>query len=187
MHLNKIINVKARFKTLYETQVDDIVFNGETKSILEDVILSQKYKEINLFLAIEQGSSKSSCHTHVVLNPRVTNRAREWLVKEYPALIFELDNNNKISVDSEQYEQQKKYNTNLKEFLAPRLMSEEAKKVKKFGGRMKSYTQALGIQLQQQKTPEKNNLNSNNKKKIEKNGTNNTVKQYQNKIAKLKQ
>ena len=87
-----------------------------------------------------------------------------------------MDNNNKTSVDLEQYEQEKKYNTNLKEFLAPRLISEEAKKVKKFGGRMKSYAQALGIQFQKQKTSEKNNLNSNNKKKIKKNSINNTVK-----------
>ena len=139
MDLNEMINIKSRFEILYETKLDDVVYQGDNQSILKDVILTQKYKEDNLFLAIEQGSGTSSRHTHIVLNPRLKNKARDWLIMEYPLLLFEIDNTNQTSVNTEKYEQKKQYNENFKEFIAPRLKSDEAMKIKKFGGKMKSY------------------------------------------------
>ena len=43
---------------------------------------------MKLFLAIEQGSGKNSKNTYVVINPKIRNRARQWLVEDYLAVVF---------------------------------------------------------------------------------------------------
>jgi len=146
MHWNEMINVKARFETLYKTRVDDIVVDDQGRKVtLEDFILRIMYKDYRMFLVIEQGVGKAARHTHVILNPKVKNKAKEWLVREYSALVFELGNKKETLVDKEKFEQYAQYNQHLKEFLGPRLQTEEARKVKKFNRKIKSYAQVLGL------------------------------------------
>ena len=52
-----------------------------------------------------------------MLNPKLKERAQKWLVKEYPKVVFNLPNANVISIDTDQCEQKKKYNQELKQFL----------------------------------------------------------------------
>ena len=172
MHANEMNNEKARFETLYETQVEDKVFVENEKIALADVILSAKHNDIELFLAIEQGSGATSRHTHVVLNPQVKNKAREWLVNEHPALLFEIENNNETSVDKEQHKKQVKYSQNLNEFLAPKLSTKKAKEVKKFGGKMKTHAKAVGISIHNDKEQGKKLKQKDNTTKKQKAPTN---------------
>jgi len=74
------------------------------------------YKDYRMFLAIEQGVGKVARYAHVILNPKVKNKAKEWLVREYLALVFELGNKNETSVDKEKFEQYAQYHQHLKEF-----------------------------------------------------------------------
>ena len=139
IHKNEMLNIKARFETLYETQLNDIIIKEKKEYKLQDIILNIQYKDNNLFLAIEQGSGKYNRHTNVVLNPKVKNKARQWLVEEYPALIFKIENRNEMSVNITEFRNKAKYNNDLKEFLTPRLLNPEAKVYKKFRKRMKFY------------------------------------------------
>ena len=76
IYKNEMLNIKARFETLYETQLNNIIIKEKKEYKLQDIILNIQYKDNNLFLAIEQGSGKYNRHTNVVLNPKVKNKAR---------------------------------------------------------------------------------------------------------------
>ena len=85
------------------------------------MILDQKHNDIPLFLAIKQGFEKGANHIHVIINPKVRNKARQQLVEDYSSAIFQIKNNNEISVDSKKFAAKMKYNENLKELLCPLL------------------------------------------------------------------
>ena len=105
---------------------------------------------------------------------------------EYPLLLFEIDNTNQTSVNTEKYEQKKQYNENFKKFIAPRLKSDEAMKIKKFGGKMKSYAQALGIPIQANNKESQKETNNTNKKNLEKKEKDDITQKYQKEIKELK-
>ena len=68
MHSNDMINVKARFETLYRVNLlDKVIKDGETCALAD--ILSKNWINGNqLFLAAEQGSGKGKNNVLVVLN-----------------------------------------------------------------------------------------------------------------------
>ena len=55
MHNNNITNIKGHFEMLYDINLDDTVYKGTESYKLQELILSEKYGEENLFLAIEEG------------------------------------------------------------------------------------------------------------------------------------
>jgi len=58
LHLNNMINVKVRFKTLYNTNVSDQAeYEGEISTIRE-ILMIMKYKKAQLFYGVEQGKGK---------------------------------------------------------------------------------------------------------------------------------
>ena len=95
---------------------------------LENIILNAKYRDHLLFLAIEQGSGKSKDYTNIVLNPRIKEQARWWLISEYPLLTFESKETNGTSVISATNPINHKYDENLKKFLTPTSSKAEALK-----------------------------------------------------------
>jgi len=151
MYNNEFINVKSHFETLYNVSLNDTVFKGIDQVTLEDVLLKEKYGIHNLFLAVEQGSSQYSKHTNVVLNPQVKDQARRWLVDEYPLLMFLETISQGTSVIAPPNANKEKYDKDLKEFLAPNLSTKEAKQTKKYGKKLKSYAEVLGIEIHQPK------------------------------------
>ena len=56
-----------------------------------------------------------------MINPRMKNKARLWLVNEYLLALFEYNTENEMSIRVEDINSNIKYNEKLKEFLCPRL------------------------------------------------------------------
>ena len=97
----------------------------------------------------------------MVLNPRVINKAKQWIVEEYRSVIFKYPNENKTSVNKEEFSRNTKHNEDLKNFLQLILQQKGAEKVKKYGKKMKSYAQALGMNLnikENKKNPKKDEV-----------------------------
>jgi len=86
-------------------------------------------------------------------------------VEEYPAVVFQINNNNETSVNAEQFLTKKKYNDDLNKFLLPILDNKKALKMKKYGKKVKSYTQVLGLNLSYNKNEKDDNKQSTNKVK----------------------
>ena len=103
MHANDMQNVKARFETLYGAKVDDEVCKDGKQGKLEELLREQKVEKEPLFIAVEQGSGKSSLDVHVVINPRTMSKGKEWLVEECKSVVFQNENNSATSVNEEQF------------------------------------------------------------------------------------
>ena len=76
MHSNDMLNPKARFETLHNTNLNNTVLYQGLEYKLKNLIQLVEVKDMKLFLAIEQGSGKNSKNTYVVINPKTRNRAR---------------------------------------------------------------------------------------------------------------
>ena len=87
---------------------------------------------------------------HVVLNPKMKNKAREWIVEVYPTKAFRNENDNKTSVNPDDFKNNTRYNESLKEFLSPILTKQEASKMKKYTKKTKTYAQALQGNIEEQ-------------------------------------
>jgi len=146
MHANEVLNVKARFETLYGVSVNELILHDNKEYVLEDFIMEQVDQEQKLFLAVEQSYSKYGHSVKVILNPKMKNKARKWIVEVYPQVIFQQPKEISTSVDVAQFQASVKYNEELKAFLKPILSGKEASRVKQFSKKMKSYAQALGIE-----------------------------------------
>ena len=83
-----------------------------------------------------------------MLNLKVKINAREWLISEYPLLMFPNGNSSGTSVIAASSPEKAKYDEDLKEFLTPKLSKTEAMKTKKYGDKLKTYAQVLGIAVQ---------------------------------------
>ena len=167
MHSNDMLNPKARFETLYNTNLNDTVLYQGLEYKLKNLIRIVEVKDMKLFLAIEQGSGKKSKNTYVVINPKIRNRARQQLVEDYPAVVFQSNIDNETSVDVEKFKTKKKYNDDIKEFLALILNNQQAIKIKKYRKKVKLYAQALGLGLELNETNIPGNRNNENSKRNE--------------------
>jgi len=137
------MNINARFETLFNAKLDDIVYIEGKSTILEPILLEADYNDQPLFMTVEQGSGKHKNDIHVVLNPKIKNKVREWIVEAYPTIAFRNENDNKTSVNPNDFKNNTRYNESLKEFLSPILTKQEAGKMKKYIKKTKTYTQAL--------------------------------------------
>ena len=186
MHRNEMVNIKSRYETLYDTNIDDEVFQGTERKTLEEIILNIKHGQHNLFMAIEQGVGKQEKDINVVLNPRVKEQARRWLMTEYPLLTFGKGSGGMTSVISAPSPDKEKYDKDLMEFLAPKLTSTEAYRTKKYGSKLKSYAEVLGMEVPERPhTIEKNNKTMRKQISKEK-GLNDEIKALKQQISQLK-
>ena len=133
MQGNDMMNVKARHETTFNAKLDDIIYADEKHYYLEDYILDAKYNDQLLFLAAEPGSGGYGNNLQVVLNPSMKCKAREWLVEVCPTILFTFANDNKTSVNAEEFRNACECDESLKEFLSPILNQKEAKRMKKHG------------------------------------------------------
>ena len=169
MYTNEMKNIKARYETIFNTSLKDMVLVEENTSYrkLEKHLMMLKHNGEQLFLAAEQGSGKFEDNITVVINPRTASKSRRWLAIDSKALIFKDGKSIETSVNAQEFELDIQYNEQLKEFLKPTLQLNAAKKVKSFGKIMKTYIQAVGIQSE--KTPQKNKDIEKEKKNNDKN------------------
>ena len=137
MQANDMMNIDSRFETLCDVTLTTPVQDKEDTSVLEDVLLDVEYNGQKLFIAVEQGSGKNSEDVHVVLNPRVKNKAREWIVNQYPLILIGEEVEGKSSIDPDVFSRSAKYNDSLKEFLTPIINAKEAKKMKKYANKLR--------------------------------------------------
>ena len=150
---------------------------------MAEVILKASHGDEKLFLALEQGSGKFKEHTNVVLNPKLKNRARQWLLTEYPLLTLLDCAPAKTSVVAESSQNKEKYDEDLKEFLSSSLSKVDVSKTKKYSTKLKSYAQALGIEIKHaEKSKEKG---KNTKPVVQKNHHNEIQNSLQNQIKSL--
>ena len=133
IHSNDILNPKARFEILFNTNPEDKVHYQGGIYTLSNLLNTRMVDGMKLFLSVEPGSGQNKSHTHVVINPKTRNKSQKWLVEEYVTVAFDYNNKNEISVDVQKYNTKKKYNDDLKEFLTPILTTKQAKKMKKYG------------------------------------------------------
>ena len=164
MHYNDVINVKSRYEILFDVSVADKVSFNEKEGILKEILLNVEDNDDRLFMAVEQGSGEGRNNIQVILNPSKKFKARKWLVEIYPQIIFRTPTGNKTSVKEEEFNQNIKLNDDLKEFLSPVLQSKAATKVKKYGARVKSYAQALGIEKGERNTETSQTKDTNTQK-----------------------
>ena len=111
--------------------------NGSYVS-LENMLIDAKINEHNLFLAAEQGAGKYQNNVTVVINPKIKENSRKWLVEEYLKLKFSTEIQLITSVDPEKYRVDSKYNKSLKEFLKPIIQQVDLNN-NKFGKKLKTY------------------------------------------------
>lgn len=130
MRANDMLNVKARFETLYGAKIDDEVLKDGKQSKLEDLLKEQKIEEEPLCIAVEQGSGKSSLDLHIVLNPRTMSQGKKWLVDQCKSVVFKNENNNATSVNEEQFRINIKYNEELKFFCNQFFNKKEQRKLR---------------------------------------------------------
>ena len=71
MHTNEMVNVKSRYKILYEVDLNQIVKYEKKNETLGKVLKQAHFKECSLFLAIEYGSGINKEDVYIVINPRV--------------------------------------------------------------------------------------------------------------------
>ena len=107
-----------------------------------------------MFLEAEERSGKYENSVTVVINPRMTGKAKQWIANKCPKLAFEEEKSRETSVDPEQFRIDTTCNESLREFLRPTLQSKEAKRTKGFGKSVKTYAKALGIQMNNDKAKE---------------------------------
>ena len=150
MHYNDMKNIKAKYESLNNAMLKErIMVESRRQELLETVIMKAQHNGQNLFLAAEQGSGSFADSVTVVVNPKMTNRAKQWIAVDYLQLSFREEKTRTTSVDPEQFKVDTEYNQELIEFLRPTLQTKEAKKNRIYGKSMKSYAQALGIQQKQ--------------------------------------
>jgi len=157
MHHNEMTNVKARYESLYNASLKELILvSSRCHERLETVLMKANYNNNRLFLAAEQGSGQYANSVTVVINPRMINKAKEWIANEYPKLQFQDEQVRETSVDPELFKVDTQYNEQLKEFLRPALQTKEAKQVKGYKKTMKSYAQAIGLDQNNGKVSSKN-------------------------------
>ena len=146
MHHNEMTNIKARYESLFNASLKErVLVSSRRHERLETVIMKANYNGSRLFLAAEQGSGKYENSVTVIINPRMINKAKEWIANEYLKLDFKEEQIRETSVDPELFKVDTQYNEQLHEFLRPTLQSKEAKKIKGFSKSMKSYAQVLRL------------------------------------------
>ena len=79
-----------------------------------------------------------SNNIQIILNPKVKNIARKWVVNNYHKIEFKYESEFKTSIDTDEYQQKEEYNKDLQEFLAPVLQSKEVMKMKKYRSRVET-------------------------------------------------
>jgi len=147
MHYNDMANVKAKYETLYNINLNDEVMYENNESVtLEKALMDEKINGHNLFLAAEQGSGKFENDVTVIINPRMKVEAWKWLSEEYGKWEVYQDKEMMTSVDPDKCKGSWKYNESLKEFLKPTLQNVNFKK-NKYGKRIKTYAQVVGINI----------------------------------------
>ena len=72
MHVNKLINIKARYKTLYNVNVDQTVKYEENKKKLGQILKGANHNGCLLFLVIENGSSIKVADVYMVIKIKYT-------------------------------------------------------------------------------------------------------------------
>ena len=195
MHYNDMINIKTRYETLFDVNVEDETKFENKPWKLKDLLLNQKVNDSKLFTAVEQGAGKAFQNVHIMLNPKVKNIAIKWIVNNYNKIEFKFESEHKTSIDVTKHQKDVEHNEDLREFLAPVLQSKEATQMKKYGRKIKTYAQAIGLKCDETKdatkstqTIEKNtygSVHSNNAKKNRE--LENTIKEMNEQILKLKQ
>jgi len=75
MHANEVINVKARFETLYNVNLEQDMKYQEKTKMLGQVLKEANHNQCPLFLAVENGSGVNKKDVHVVINPQVKLQA----------------------------------------------------------------------------------------------------------------
>ena len=78
MHTNEMKNIKARYETIFNTSLKDIVLVEESISYrkLEKHLMMLKHNGEQFFLAAEQGSGKFEDNITIVINPRTASKSR---------------------------------------------------------------------------------------------------------------
>ena len=79
MHANECKNIKARYETLFNINIDQYVSWEGQHYKTKEFLMIRKANKIQLFLAVEQGARKFSKDIHIVINPRVKQAAKKWL------------------------------------------------------------------------------------------------------------
>ena len=76
MYHNEITNIKARYESLFNASLKELVFVSSRRyERLETVIMKANYNGHKLFLAAEQGSGTYENSVTVVINPSMINKA----------------------------------------------------------------------------------------------------------------
>ena len=148
MQMNKWVNAKARYKTLFHSNKYEMVLKDGAQETLQSCILKQKHNDTSLFLAIENGSGKELNNALVVINPAKKFQARKWIVEEYQSVIYNDERDNLSSINTDEFKSNAKYNKDLKEFLTPVLTQKGIEKIGSFGkSKYKTYASVLGMDV----------------------------------------
>jgi len=178
MQANDMKQLPARYEIMYNASLTERLNVDKIQVTLEAYLMSLKEGKHNYFIAAEQGAGKYQNHVTVIINPKRIVKAKQWLMNVYHTLDFVAEKDRSSSVNDEKYKVNTKYKEELIEFLRPTLESKEAAENKKYGKKLKTYAQALGIKVYNSKK-ETPNTNTLNKKKKSVNPDDNSARQIQ--------
>ena len=110
---------------------------------------------------------------HVVLSIAKKFQARKWITEEYLSVIFSDDREPLVSINSDEFYSNMKYNEELKEFFKPILTQKGIMKIGLFGkAKYSTYASVVGISnkkpLESNKNKRYKNRRRLNKKAIKK-------------------
>ena len=149
MYTNDRHNIKARYETLYDVNLNDEVWdtNKEMYVTMETILMEAKIEKDPLFLAIEQGAGKFKNDLNVVINPHTRVKTRTWIIEEYPRLILKETKLIRTSVLINDISVNKQYKERLQDFLRPTLEYAVENQNKKIRKNLKTYAQAVGVKV----------------------------------------
>ena len=132
MYHNDKNNEKDKYEILENVSLEDEIIDKKTnqKVQLEQMIMKAEKGSQRLFLAAEQGDGKHRNNVLVVLNQKMQQQAKRWIVEDYMNLTFVKERQRSTSVDHTQFNIDKTYSDSLQEFLNPKIDEKEIAKSK---------------------------------------------------------
>jgi len=158
MYINDQTNATGKYEILENVSLNDEVIDDKTNEVieLEQMIMSSEKGSQRLFVAVEQGDGKHEKDVIVVVNPKMKQQAKRWIIDEYMNTKFVIERQRATSVDPNQFSIDSTYSESLREFLTPKINENEIEK-SKYGKKLRTYAEVTrkGEKAQPSKKNEK--------------------------------
>ena len=121
LQLNKLLNIKMKYKWLENIQVHaEAEFNGK-RMIVGQILMKAVSNGIHLFNGIKQDSRLNSHNVYVYFKPNMTDEARKWIRNNYGKTFIILDAKEHVSLVGEIKPKEERVNKEIHNYIIERL------------------------------------------------------------------